>query len=69
MEWSNIDIRIKANVNDLTISQIFELLVKYRSEREDGMLLYEFNGFVFTIETEVSASINYVITQVFNQTE
>lgn len=59
-----INLNIKANVNNLSLSQIYELLQKYSLEKVKEKKIYELNGFKFEIETEINASINYVITEV-----
>ena len=58
-----INLNIKANVNNLTLSQIYELLQKYSLEKVKDQKIYEFNGYRFQIETEINMSINYVITE------
>jgi hypothetical protein len=62
---STINLNIKANVNNLSLSQIYELLQKYSLEKIKDKKIYELNGFKFEIETEINMSINYVITEVF----
>jgi hypothetical protein len=59
-----INLNIKANVNNLTLSEIYELLKKYSSETKNKDNFYEFKGFIFKIETEINMSINYVITEI-----
>lgn len=58
-----INLNIKANVNNLSLSQIYELLQKYSLEKVEDQKIYEFNGYRFKIETEINMSINYVITE------
>lgn len=59
-----INLNIKANVNNLSLSQIYELLQKYSLEKVKDKKIYELNGFKFEIETKINMSINYVITEV-----
>ena len=59
-----INLNIKANVNNLTLSGIYELLKQYSLEKNEDQKIIEFNGFKFKIETEINMSINYVITEV-----
>ena len=59
-----INLNIKANVNNLSLSQIYGLLQKYSLEKVRDKKIYELNGFKFQIETEINMSINYVITEV-----
>jgi hypothetical protein len=59
-----INLIIKADVNNLTLSEIYELLAKYSKETKNKDNFYEFKGFIFKIEAEVGLSINYVITEV-----
>lgn len=59
-----INLNIKANVNNLSLSQIYELLQKYSLEKVKDKKTYEFNGFKFIVETEINMSIKYVITEV-----
>jgi hypothetical protein len=61
---TTINLNIKANVNNLSLSQIYELLQKYSLEKVKNKKIYELNGFKFEIETEINMSINYVITEV-----
>ena len=58
-----INLNIKANVNNLSLSQIYELLQKYSLEKVKDQKIYEFNGYRFQIETEINMSINYVVTE------
>jgi len=58
-----INLNIKANVNNLSLSQIYELLQKFSLEKVKDKNIYELNGFKFKIETEINMSINYVITE------
>lgn len=59
-----INLIIKANVSNLTLSEIYEILAKYSIESKNKDNLYEFKGFIFKIEAEVGLSINYIITEV-----
>jgi hypothetical protein len=59
-----INLNIKADVSNLTLLEIFELLVKYSSETKNKDNFYEFKGFIFKIETDVNMSIDYVITEI-----
>lgn len=58
-----INLNIKANVNNLSLSQIYELLQKYSLEKTKDQKIYEFNGYRFQVETEINMTINYVITE------
>ena len=58
-----INLNIKVNVNNLSLSQIYELLQKYSLEKVKDQKIYEFKGYRFQIETEINMSINYVITE------
>ncbi len=58
-----INLNIKANVNNLTLSQIYELLQKFSLEKMKDENVYELNGYRFKIETEINMAINYVITE------
>lgn len=58
-----INLNIKANVNNISLSQIYELLQKYNLEKVKDQKIYEFNGYRFQIETEINMAINYVITE------
>lgn len=55
-----INLNIKANVVNLTLAEIYELLAKYSVEKKSEV---EFKGFQFKIEAEANISINYVITE------
>jgi len=59
-----INLRIKANVNNITLAEIYELLAKYSRETKNKDNFYEFKGFIFKIEAEVSMSIDYIITEI-----
>jgi hypothetical protein len=59
-----INLNIKANVNSLSLSQIYELLQIYSLEKVKDQKIYEFNGCKFKIETEINMTINYVITEI-----
>ena len=58
-----INLNIKANVINLSLSQIYELLQKYSLEKVKDKKVYELNGYRFQIEAEINMSINYVITE------
>ena len=60
-----INLNIKANVNNLTLSQIYELLQKFSLDKNKDEKIFELNGFKFKIETEINMSINYIITELF----
>ena len=59
-----INLNIKANVDSLTLAEIYELLTKYSRETKNKDNLYEFKGYIFKIEAEINMSIDYVITEV-----
>ena len=59
-----INLNIKANVNNISLSQIYELLQKYNIEKVKDQKIYEFYGYRFQIETEINMGINYVITEI-----
>ena len=59
-----INLNIKANVDNLTLAGIYELLAKYSIETKNKDNLYEFKGYIFKIEAESNMSINYVITEI-----
>lgn len=59
-----INLNIKANVNNLTLAEIYELLAKYSRETKNKDNFYEFKGSIFKIEAETNMSINYVITEI-----
>lgn len=59
-----INLNIKANVNNLTLHEIYELLAKYSKETRNKDNFYEFKGFVFKIEADINMSIDYVITEI-----
>lgn len=62
-EIMTINLNIKANVNNLSLSDIYELLNLYSLEKQKDNKIMEFKGFKFKIETEINMSINYVITE------
>ena len=59
-----INLRIKANVDNLTLAEIYELLAKYSGETKNKDNFYEFKGYIFKIEAETNMSIDYVITEI-----
>ena len=59
-----INLNIKASVNNLSISEIYELLQKFSLEEQKDKKIYEFKGFRFQIETDINMAINYVITEI-----
>ena len=59
-----INLSIKANVDNLTLSEIYELLAKYSRETKNKDNLYEFKGYIFKIEAEINMSIDYVIKEI-----
>lgn len=58
-----INLNIKANVNNLSLSQIYELLQKYTLEKIEDEKVFEFKGFKFKVRVEIDISINYIITE------
>lgn len=58
-----INLNIKANVNNISLSEIYELLQKFSLEKVDDKKTYDFKGFKFQIETEINMAINYVVTE------
>jgi hypothetical protein len=59
-----INLNIKANVNNISLSQIYELLNYFsKSEKKENEIIF-FKGFKFQIETNIDMSINYVITEI-----
>lgn len=59
-----INLNIKADVSNLSLLDIYELLKLYSLEKQKDNKIIEFKGFKFKIEAEVNMSINYVITEV-----
>ncbi len=59
-----VNINIKTNADNLTLSQVYELLHRYSLEKAKYKKTYELNGFKYQVESEVNMSINYVITEV-----
>jgi hypothetical protein len=57
---NNLNIHIKANVNNITLFDIYELLAIYTKTKQD---VIKFKGYNFKIETEIGMSINYIITE------
>lgn len=58
-----INLNIKANVNSISLSEIYELLQKYSLEKVKDKKVYDFKGFKFQIETEINLAINYIVTE------
>lgn len=58
-----INLNIKANVNSISLYEIYELLQKYSLEKVKDKKVYDFKGFKFQIETEINLAINYIVTE------
>lgn len=61
-----INLNIKADVDNISLSEIYELLQKYSLEKVKDKKVYDFKGFRFEIETEINMAINYTIKEVKN---
>ena len=61
-----INLNVKANVNNISLSEIYELLQKNSLEKVKDKKVYDFKGFKFKIETDINMSINYVVTELPN---
>ena len=59
-----INLNIKANVDNLTLSDIYELLKIYTLDKQKDTKTFEFKGFKFKIETNINMSIDYIITEI-----
>ena len=64
-----INIGIKANVKNLTLSEIYELILVYQNTFPkksilDNVEIMEFKNLKFEIKVEVDLSINYTITEI-----
>lgn len=64
-----INIGIKANVKNLTLSEIYELIMVYQNTFPkksvlDNFQIIEFKNIKFEIKVEVDLSINYIITEI-----
>lgn len=60
-----INLNIKANVNNLSLSQIYELLQKHSLEKVKDQKVYEFNGYKFKIEIELEVEAGEKASEVF----
>lgn len=58
-----VNINIKSNSSNLSLSQTYELLQKYTLEKVKDKKTYEFNGFYFEIKVTINEIINYEITE------
>ena len=58
-----INLNIKANVSSISLSEIYELLQKFSSDKQKDKKVYDFKGFKMQIETDINSSINYIITE------
>jgi hypothetical protein len=58
-----INLNIKANVDNLTLAEIYALLQKYNLEKQKDVKVYDFKGYKFQIETDINMAINYIITE------
>ncbi len=61
-----INLNIKANVKNISLSEIYELLQKYSIEKVKGKKVYDFKGYKFQIESSINMAINYVVTELPN---
>ena len=59
-----ININIKADVDNISISQLYGLLQLYQLEKVKDKKVYDFNGFSFQIEMFIDMAINYTITEI-----
>jgi len=59
-----INLNIKANVNNISLSEIYELLQRFSLEKHKDVKVYDFKGYKFKIETDITMSINYIITEI-----
>ena len=59
-----ININIKADVDNISLSQIYELLQIYQLDKVKDKNVYDFNGFSFQIEVFINQAINYKITEI-----
>lgn len=55
-----INLRIKADVNNLSLTDIYDLLKLYATKRDEVM---EYKGHKFKIEVEIRSAIEYTITE------
>ena len=61
-----INIKISAKVDNLTLSQIFDLLKNFTLDKVRDSKVYEINGYKFIIETQIDMNINYTITELID---
>jgi len=60
-----LNLNIKANVDNLSLSGIYDLLKKYcLLNLEQRNEVIEYNNLKFKIEVEIISSINYTITEI-----
>lgn len=60
-----INIKIKTLVDNLSLSDIFEVLKVYALRKnKDEENIVDFEGFKFKIEVEIDGYINYTITEI-----
>lgn len=66
VKHSTINIKIKAHVDNLTITDIYDLLLHYRTndckDRNDCIINY--GGMKFRIQVKVALYIEYIITEI-----
>ena len=56
-----ININIKANVNNVSLSGIYDILRMYTLTNHE---IIEYKGYKFKIEVVINMSINYTITEI-----
>lgn len=59
-----INLKIKADVRSLSLSQIYDLLQKYSLSKKEDSVIYDYNGHKFKIEVCIDQTIEYIITEV-----
>jgi hypothetical protein len=56
-----INLLVKANVDNLRLSEIFELLSQYAKDKQSPL---KFKDFLFQIDVKIDLGIHYTITEI-----
>ena len=59
-----ININIKANVVNLSLRDIYKLLEEFSINKQE---VIEFKNYKFKVKAEIGMSIDYIITEIFEE--
>lgn len=59
-----ININIKANVDNLSLRDIYKLLEEFSINKQE---VIEFKNYKFKVKVEIGMSIDYIITEIYEE--